>query len=376
MGGSVLFETVTSTESSPMVRILESNGGIPVAKSNSPEFGFNASTINALHGPTRNPYDTRLTVGGSSGGAAASVATGEVWLATGSDLGSSIRLPAAFCGVAGLRPSPGRIPRARRGMPFSTLPVLGPIARTVADVALGMEAMVGESWSDPLSLPSRPGMFTEAVVAPAAPRRVAWSPDLGVTPVDHEVAARCAAAVARFAEAGGVACDEDARVVLVFRDDEVGEGFVVDEADIEAGADVLDEAVLGEERFPLALAEQDLEVVDEVAHRLLLGAEVGGGDEVAGGAVGQVRGLADIEHDALVVFHEVDAGRFGQVAGFAQQATEALLVRLGAPGRGRVGGEEAVFVFDEVIGVVGHRTESVGRVCGAQNKPASAGEAG
>jgi amidase len=219
MGGSVLFEDVVSTESSPMVWILEANGGIPVAKSNSPEFGFNASTINALHGPTRNPYDTRLTVGGSSGGAAASVATGEVWLATGSDLGSSIRLPAAFCGVAGLRPSPGRIPRARRGMPFSTLPVLGPIARTVADVALGMEAMAGESWSDPLSFASRPGLFTGAVAAPVAPTRVAWSPDLGVTPVDPEVAALCAAAVARFAEAGAVveeACPDFSQAVEVF----------------------------------------------------------------------------------------------------------------------------------------------------------------
>ncbi len=219
MGGSVLFADVISKQSSPMVALLEGNGGIPVGKSNSPEFGFNASTINALHGPTRNPYDPRLTVGGSSGGAAASVATGEVWLATGSDLGSSIRLPATFCGVAGLRPSPGRVPRARRGMPFSTLPVLGPIARTVADVALGMEAMAGELWSDPLSLPSAPGMFTGAVAAPVAPKRVAWSADLGVTPVDPEIAAICAAAVARFAEAGAAveeACPDLSQAIEVF----------------------------------------------------------------------------------------------------------------------------------------------------------------
>jgi len=219
MGGSVLFEHTVSTVSSPMVEILEGNGAIPVAKSNSPEFGFNASTINALHGPTRNPYDTRLTVGGSSGGAAASVATGEVWLATGSDLGSSIRLPAAFCGVVGLRPSPGRVPRARRGMPFSTLPVLGPIARTVADVALGLDAMVGERWSDPLSLPARPGEFSAALARPVAPARVAWSADLGVTPVDPEIAAICAAAVARFAEAGAAveeACPDLSQAVEVF----------------------------------------------------------------------------------------------------------------------------------------------------------------
>jgi amidase len=219
MGGSVLYENVVSTESSPVVRVLEGNGGIPVGKSNSPEFGFNASTINALHGPTRNPYDLRLTVGGSSGGAAASVATGEVWLATGSDLGSSIRLPAAFCGVVGLRPSPGRVPRARRGMPFSTLPVLGPIARTVGDVALGMDAMVGELWSDPLSLPARPGEFSAVVARPIGPARVAWSADLGVSPVDPEIAALCAAAVGRFAEAGAVveeACPDLSQAVEVF----------------------------------------------------------------------------------------------------------------------------------------------------------------
>lgn len=219
MGGSVLFAETVSTESSPMVRVLEGRGAIPVGKSNSPEFGFNASTINALHGPTRNPYDTRLTVGGSSGGAAASVATGEVWLATGSDLGSSIRLPAAFCGVVGLRPSPGRVPRGRRGMPFSTLPVLGPIARTVGDVALGLDAMVAELWSDPLSLPAQPGAFSAALARPVGPARVAWSADLGVSPVDPEIAALCTAAVARFAEAGAVveeACPDLSQAVEVF----------------------------------------------------------------------------------------------------------------------------------------------------------------
>ncbi len=219
MGGSVLHADTVSTVSSPMVEVLEDNGAIPVGKSNSPEFGFNASTINALHGPTRNPYDPRLTVGGSSGGAAASVATGEVWLATGSDLGSSIRLPAAFCGVVGLRPSPGRVPRGRRGMPFSTLPVLGPIARTVADVALGLDAMVAERWHDPLSLPATPGEFSAALARPRSPKRVAWSPDLGVSPVDPEIAAVCAATVARFSETGAEvdeACPDLGKAVEVF----------------------------------------------------------------------------------------------------------------------------------------------------------------
>jgi amidase len=104
-------------------------------------------------------------------------------------------------------------------MPFSTLPVLGPIARTVGDVALGLDAMVGELWSDPLSLPARPGEFSAAIAAPVGPKRVAWSADLGVSPVDPEIAAICAAAVARFAEAGArveEACPDLSQAVEVF----------------------------------------------------------------------------------------------------------------------------------------------------------------
>lgn len=201
-GGSVVFEDYVSVDSSPMVETLEANGAIPMGKSNSPEFGFNANTINDLFGPTRNPYNTSRTVAGSSGGAAASVATGEVWLATGSDLGSSIRLPAAFCSVVGLRPSPGRVPRARKGMPFNTLAVLGPIARTVGDTALMLDAMVAECWSDPLTLPVTPGQFSAATAARKTPQRIGFSPDLGVTPVDPEIAAIVEAGAMRFREAG------------------------------------------------------------------------------------------------------------------------------------------------------------------------------
>jgi len=202
-GGSRLFENYVSETSAPVVELLEGNDGITVGKSNSPEFGFNASTINALFGPTRNPFDTRLTVGGSSGGAAASVATGEAWGALGSDLGGSIRLPSAFCSVVGIRPSPGRVPRARRGMAFSMLPVLGPIARTVGDCGLLLDAMSGEVWTDPLSLPSAPpGTFGDAAATPRKPGRVGFSMDLGVTPVDPAVASVVQSAIDRLAAAG------------------------------------------------------------------------------------------------------------------------------------------------------------------------------
>lgn len=208
-GGSVIFKDYVSTQSAPMVELLEGNGAITMGKSSSPEFGFNANTINDLFGPTRNPYDTSRTAAGSSGGAAVSVATGEVWLATGSDLGSSIRLPAAYNSVVGLRPSPGRVPRARKGMPFNTLAVVGPIARTVADTALMLDAMVGECWSDPLTLPVIPGQFGKAAANRKAPKRIGFSPDLGVTPVDPEIAAIVEAGALRFRDAG-VAVEHEA----------------------------------------------------------------------------------------------------------------------------------------------------------------------
>lgn len=201
-GGSVVFEDYVSTTSAPMVELLEGNGAVTLGKSNSPEFGFNANTVNDLFGPTCNPYDTSRSAAGSSGGAAVSVATGEVWLATGSDLGSSIRLPAAWNSVVGLRPSPGRVPRARKGMPFNTLAVLGPIARTVGDTALMLDAMAGEDWADPLTLPVIPGQFAKAAATRKPPKRIGFSPDLGVTPVDPEIAAIVEAGVLRFRKAG------------------------------------------------------------------------------------------------------------------------------------------------------------------------------
>jgi amidase len=186
---------------------LEANGAIVIAKSNTPEFGAGGNTVNEVFGATRNPWDTRLTSGGSSGGSAAAVAGGEAWLATGSDMAGSIRLPASFCSVVGLRPSPGRVAHGPRSLAFGMLDVDGPIARNVADVALMLDAMVGEDIGDPLSLPAPPARFLSAALEPVAPKRVAWSPDLGIAPLHPEVRTVCERAVASFA-ALGVAVDE------------------------------------------------------------------------------------------------------------------------------------------------------------------------
>ena len=199
--GSPIYADHVPERSDIMVERLEERGAIVVAKSNTPEFGAGANTFNEVFGATRNPWDTSRTCGGSSGGSAVALATRQVWLATGSDLGGSLRTPASFCSVVGLRPSPGRVARAAE-RPFDTLSVEGPMARDVADCALMLDAMAGPHPEDPLALPEPDGPFLQAALAPRLPSRIAWSDDLGVTPVEREVAAVCRTAVERLAAAG------------------------------------------------------------------------------------------------------------------------------------------------------------------------------
>jgi len=134
--GSPIFADHIPERSDIMVETLEDNGAVVLGKSNTPEFGAGANTFNEVFGATRNPWDTRMTCGGSSGGAAVNLATGQSWLATGSDLGGSLRIPAAYSGVVGLRPSPGRVAFGPRILPFDELGVQGPMGRDVRIRAL------------------------------------------------------------------------------------------------------------------------------------------------------------------------------------------------------------------------------------------------
>ncbi len=202
--GSPIYADRVSPESDIMVLTLEDNGAIVVGKSNTPEFGAGANTFNEVFGATRNPWDTRMTCGGSSGGAAVNLATGQVWLATGSDLGGSLRIPGAFCSVVGFRPSPGRCPRGTSTFlgRFNDQGVVGPMARDVGDVALMLDAMVGQYDIDPISLPAPTEPFQTAAKEARPPKRIGWSADLGVAPVVPEVAEICGAAAASFADLG------------------------------------------------------------------------------------------------------------------------------------------------------------------------------
>ncbi len=202
--GSPIYRDNIPGRSDILVEHLEHNGGVIYAKSNTPEFGAGANTFNEVFGATRNPWDVSRSAAGSSGGAAVALATGMAWLAHGTDMGGSLRNPASFCGIVGMRPSIGRVARTPIAAIDRNLGVHGPMARNVEDLALLLDAMSGEDPADPLSLPSLPGSFLSAARFGKKPKRIAYSPDLGITPVDPEVAAITAKAAARFAEAGAI----------------------------------------------------------------------------------------------------------------------------------------------------------------------------
>lgn len=200
--GSPIFADHIPERSDILVETIEKEGGIIYAKSATPEFGAGANTFNEVFGTTRNPWNTSRSAAGSSGGAAVSLATGMAWVAHGSDLGGSLRNPASFCGIVGLRPSPGRVAATPGNVVDNILSVEGPMARTVEDVALLLDAMTGEDARDPVSLPRDGTSYLDAARTPARLRKVAFSADLGVTPVDPEVAEICRRAAYRFAELG------------------------------------------------------------------------------------------------------------------------------------------------------------------------------
>jgi amidase len=202
--GSPIFKDTIATQSDIVVEHLEYDGAVIYAKSNTPEFGAGAHTFNEVFGATRNPWDTSRSAAGSSGGAAVALATGMAWLAHGTDMGGSLRNPASFCGVVGMRPSIGRVAHTPAFKIDRNLTVHGPMARNVEDLALLLDAMSGEHPADPLSLPFLPTSFLTAARSGKKPERIAYSPDLGITPVDPEVAAITRKAALRFAEAGAI----------------------------------------------------------------------------------------------------------------------------------------------------------------------------
>ena len=174
--------------SDALIDRLEARGAIIAGKTNTPEFGAGANTFNDVFGFTRNPWNTAMNAGGSSGGSAAALATGEFWLCHGSDLAGSLRTPAAFCGVIGFRPSPGRCGGGPRDLAFAPEAVDGPMARDVLDTALLLDAMCGYDPRHPISLEAPDVPFQSAVRENPGRIRIAFAEDLGgFAPVEDEI---------------------------------------------------------------------------------------------------------------------------------------------------------------------------------------------
>jgi amidase len=202
--GSPIFASHVPSFDAPHVALLKAAGAVVIGKTNTPEFGAGSQTFNPVFGVTRNPYDTRLTPGGSSGGAAAAVAAGMIPFADGSDLAASVRNPAAFCGLVGLRTTPGLVPAD----PFDPLGVVGPIARTAPDAALLLAGMCGPDAGLPLARPDRAEGFLGLRPAGLRGLRVVWTPDLGDLPVQPEVRSVLSSARRRLEQAGCEIADE------------------------------------------------------------------------------------------------------------------------------------------------------------------------
>lgn len=207
--GTIGLKDFVPTESDPLVERLEQRGGTVIGKTNTPELGAGGNTFNAVFGMTRNPWDTSKNAGGSSGGAAVSLATGEVWLSHGSDLAGSLRTPAAYCGVVGLRPTPGRAGGGPAPTAFEIEGVQGPMARNVLDCALFLDAMAGFDPRQPISLEAPARSFQDAVLQDRIRPRIAFSADLnGFASVEPEIDGALRSGLAK-AVSDGAEVDED-----------------------------------------------------------------------------------------------------------------------------------------------------------------------
>jgi amidase len=185
--GSPIFADNIPVEDALIVERLRNGGAVTIGKTNVPEFGAGSHTFNPVFGATLNPYDTAMTCGGSSGGAAVALACGMIPIADGSDTGGSLRNPAAFCNVVGFRPSPGRVPNYPDTLGWFPISVKGPMARTVADVALMLQTIAGPDPRSPIAIREPGNVFAGDLERDWSGVKIAWSRDFGGIPIDHRI---------------------------------------------------------------------------------------------------------------------------------------------------------------------------------------------
>jgi len=203
--GSPIFEKNIPGENHVIVERLSAAGAITLGKTNLPEFAAGSQTFNPVFGATRNPYDLSKTCGGSSGGAAAAVASGMLPFADGGDLAASLRNPGNYCNVIGFRPSPGRVPAWPAPNAWNSLSVLGPVARTAEDAAFLLSAMAGPDLRSPVSITEPGSVFRKSLKRDFRKTKIAWSRDLGGLPMDPRVTAVLERQKKVFADLGCIA---------------------------------------------------------------------------------------------------------------------------------------------------------------------------
>ncbi len=203
--GSPIYADYVPDHDALIVERFRAAGAIIIGKTNTPEFAAGGNTWNDVFGRTRNPWDPSKSAGGSTGGGAAALATGMIAIAEGTDLGGSLRIPASFCGVVGLRPSVGLVPTDPAGWVWDTLQVSGAMARTVGDVALALQAIAGPSSRVPLAQPIHGRDFARAARTGAARGvRVAYCPDIAGIGVEPAIETACRRAALALGDAGAI----------------------------------------------------------------------------------------------------------------------------------------------------------------------------
>jgi len=201
--GSPLYKEYVPAEDALVVQRLRAAGAVILGKTNTPEFAAGGNTWNEVFGRTRNPWDPTKSAGGSTGGGAAGLVTGMIALAEGTDLGGSLRIPASFCGVVGLRPSVGLVPTYPSDWAWDTLQVTGPMARTAEDVALMLQAVAGPSPLAPLAQPAADRDFVGAVRKGIRKGlKVAYCPDIAGIGIDSDIERICREAALGLKKAG------------------------------------------------------------------------------------------------------------------------------------------------------------------------------
>jgi len=204
--GSPIFKDFVPVRDTLVIERIRNAGAVTLGKTNTPEFGAGSQTFNPVFGATKNPYDLTKTCGGSSGGAAVALASRMMPIADGSDMGGSLRNPAAFCGVVGFRPSPGRVPTTSNWNPLSTA---GPMARSVADVGLFLSAIAGPDPRYPLSLPEPGSRFGQPLARSMKGVRIAWCANLLGVPFHRDIKGNFMAQRQVFQQLGCTVADDE-----------------------------------------------------------------------------------------------------------------------------------------------------------------------